>query len=46
VGTQLSKEVKECAALKRLSDTVTCAMPTATQRLALSVLAVNYALQQ
>jgi hypothetical protein len=46
VGTQLSKEMKECASLKRLSDTVTYAMPTATQLLALSVLSAVYAVQQ
>jgi hypothetical protein len=31
MGTQLSKEVKDCAALKWLSDTLKCAMRAATQ---------------
>ena len=46
MGIQLSKEVKECAALKRLSDTVTCAMPAVTQLVALSVLSAGYAVQE
>ena len=46
MGTQLSKEEKECAALMRLSDPVTFAMPAAARLLARSVLSANYAVQE